>query len=198
MSETKEIDELLTAILGSTIKKRRQELGYSMEKLAQLSAISRSMLGLIESGKTTPSVGILWKLSRSLRTPIADLVPETRTLSPKLIKWKESKVLTPQSKVGLQIRDLSQEKMGRLAVYHLSIPQGKHLLPSAFEAKVDQSIVVLDGEVEFLHNAKVYHLEAGDRLVLNTFEPVSFQVAKQEQANLLWISPLSPSDERRA
>jgi transcriptional regulator with XRE-family HTH domain len=52
--------------LGETLKRRRQLVSLTLRKLSQLSGISPSYLGRIESGERFPSASVLKKIARPL------------------------------------------------------------------------------------------------------------------------------------
>lgn len=77
--------------IGIRIRSQRETLGYSREKLAELSEISNSFLSDIERGERGFSVALLARISKVLglsadyilfgREPAADLSPITDMLS---------------------------------------------------------------------------------------------------------------------
>ncbi|EOQ87347.1 DNA-binding helix-turn-helix protein [Leptospira yanagawae serovar Saopaulo str. Sao Paulo = ATCC 700523] len=181
------VDEVLTVVLGETLKRRRLELGLSMEKLSQLSTVSRGMLGLIESGKTTPSIGILWKLSKTLRIPIAEMIPDLFSQSPRFIPANEGKVWI-SSKNSNKSRVLYQEDRERLNLVEWSMEQGKlnqfQHLPQAHDIKIYQ---VLGASKIKLKN-KTYHLEVGESVFFPISELDSIENESDGLSKFLWIS----------
>lgn len=61
--------------LGKQITKIRKERGLTQEKLAELASIDYSYLNLIENGKRNPSINVITKIARALKTPLNELVP---------------------------------------------------------------------------------------------------------------------------
>ena len=66
----------LAAVVGGHIHQRRKRLGLSLETLARRSQVSRAMLSQIERGRSTPTIGVLWKIARALEAPISALLRE--------------------------------------------------------------------------------------------------------------------------
>lgn len=60
--------------VGHKIKIMRAEKKLTLEQLASLSGVSKSMLSQIERGRTNPTLAILWSLTQSLGIDIADLL----------------------------------------------------------------------------------------------------------------------------
>jgi len=60
----------LPRVLGRKIQKRRKEMELTQEELADKVGISRAYMGYIEQGRNAPSLEVLEKIARVLRTPI--------------------------------------------------------------------------------------------------------------------------------
>jgi transcriptional regulator with XRE-family HTH domain len=61
-------------IVGSNLRRLRKAHGLSLERLAELSGVSRAMLGQIETAKSVPTVSLLWRVADALGVPVATLV----------------------------------------------------------------------------------------------------------------------------
>lgn len=57
---------------GHRIQKRRQELGITQEDLADRVNLSRTHMGHIEQGRRSPSLEVLNKLAKALKTSPKD------------------------------------------------------------------------------------------------------------------------------
>ena len=57
---------------GHRIQKRRQELGITQEELADRVNLSRTHMGHIEQGRRSPSLEVLNKLAKALKTTPKD------------------------------------------------------------------------------------------------------------------------------
>ncbi|HEO8421976.1 helix-turn-helix domain-containing protein [Niallia sp. FSL W8-0635] len=59
--------------VGTVLKKLRKERRLSLENLSEISGVSKLTLGNIERGETNPTIGVLWKISKSLSIPLMAL-----------------------------------------------------------------------------------------------------------------------------
>lgn len=59
--------------IGKKIQRRRKEMGYSQEELAEKIGVSRAYMGFIEQGRNAPSLEVLEKIAKHLKLPISDL-----------------------------------------------------------------------------------------------------------------------------
>jgi len=83
----------LSLIVGRNLRRLRTKRGHSLERLAKLSGVSRAMLGQVETGKSVPSISILWKISSALQVPFATLMAVSETSGPVLLKKEDAKIL---------------------------------------------------------------------------------------------------------
>ncbi len=60
--------------VASNLRRVRQQRGYSLETLARLSGVSRAMLGQIETGKSAPTITLLWKVATALGVSLSELI----------------------------------------------------------------------------------------------------------------------------
>ena len=67
-------DAKLPRVIGNKIRKRRKELKVTQEWLAEKVRISRAYMGYIEQGRNTPSLEVLEKIAKALKTSISELL----------------------------------------------------------------------------------------------------------------------------
>lgn len=65
-------------IVGTNLRRLRKAQGLSLERLAELSGVSRAMLGQIETAKSVPTVSLLWRVADALGVPVTTLVATER------------------------------------------------------------------------------------------------------------------------
>jgi len=62
----------LPKVLGKKIQKRRKELELTQEDVAHKVGISRAYMGYIEQSRYAPSLEVLEKVAKALKSPISD------------------------------------------------------------------------------------------------------------------------------
>lgn len=79
--------------LGTTLRAVRTARGLSLAQVAKETGISRSLLSLIETGRSDITVGRLTRLARLYELRIVDLVPEPRRPDPIVVRADDRQVL---------------------------------------------------------------------------------------------------------
>ena len=73
---TNENANLLNAKLGKTIRKYREKLGISQEKLANIAALDRTYIGGVERGERNITINSLKRISDALEVKMSDLLKD--------------------------------------------------------------------------------------------------------------------------
>jgi transcriptional regulator with XRE-family HTH domain len=64
----------LPVVLGRNLKRLRTRQGYSLDRLAELSGVSRAMIGQIETAKSVPTISLLSRVAKALDVEFASLL----------------------------------------------------------------------------------------------------------------------------
>lgn len=154
----------------------RAEHGWSLDELAQKSAVSRASLSRIEKGDVSPTASVLGKLcvafgvtlSRLMQMVEEDFVPLVRRADQEV--WTDPdtgyrrRLLSPTS------RQLSGE------VVEVEIDPGQRIVFGGSPRDgLEHHLVMLDGALSMKIDGQTHHLKAGDCLRYqlrggNTFE----------------------------
>ena len=85
----------LPAVLGRNLRRLRTSQGHSLERLAKQSGVSRAMLGQIETGKSVPTIALLWKVANALHVPpFANLLQTEVARGPVVLRGGDAKLLS--------------------------------------------------------------------------------------------------------
>jgi len=68
----------LEAILGSNVRRLRRSVGLTQEDLAAEIGIDMRYLGGIERGQENPSLSVIGRIAKALKTPAASLLTDQR------------------------------------------------------------------------------------------------------------------------
>lgn len=68
----------LSTIIGRNLYEIRKKKNYSLDKVADLTGVSKPMLGQIERGISNPSVALLWKIASGLNVSLSYFIEESK------------------------------------------------------------------------------------------------------------------------
>src|SRR5450432_4829955 len=74
------------------LREHRKRREMSLDQLAQLTGVSRAALSQIETRKTNPTIGVIWKIASGLGIPFSDLIGESQA-PVSVLRREETQVL---------------------------------------------------------------------------------------------------------
>lgn len=91
--------------VGDALRRIRKARGLSLAQVAESTGISRSLLSLIETGRSDITIGRLSRLAQLYDIRLADLVPEPRHADPVVVRADDRRGLHYRSE-GIEIEIL--------------------------------------------------------------------------------------------
>ncbi len=164
----------LAPAVGDNLKRLRQAANLSLEKLANLSGVSRAMLSQVELGQSTPTIGVVWKIARALNVPFSALIATQSVAGTRVLRAKKAKLLT-SSDGGFTSRALfPYEEPRRVEFYELRLAAraAEHADPHA--PGTTENIVVSQGSLELRAGDETHLLETGDAVLFEADTPHSY------------------------
>ena len=150
-------------LLPARLKEARREQGLSLDAVAKLSGVSRSMVSQIERGESSPTIATLWNLTRALQVDFAGLLEESSS-EDRIDTIRNAQVPSIDNMVqGCRIRILSPpEEAGKHEVYDLRFDEGGQLDSQPHKRGAREQLTVTEGEIEITSGAARDRLSAGD------------------------------------
>jgi transcriptional regulator with XRE-family HTH domain len=160
-------------LIGPNLKKARGQSGLSLSKTAELTGVSKAMLGQIERGESSPTMATIWKLCRGLRLPLTALIGPATTTSP-LGPFDEP--APDQGNAGPLYQTLFpfDPKTGCEVFLHDLSPHWEHLTDAHSEG-VTEDIFVIEGAVEILVGDDWVRVESGQALRFSADRPHGYR-----------------------
>lgn len=138
----------LSQVLGHNLRRLRTKQGHSLERLAKLSGVSRAMLSLIETGKSAPTINLLWRISTALEVPFATLLGNQNAHGTVVLRACDAKVLN-SSPGGFSSRALFPfDGERKVEFYELRLAPGHVERAEAHAPGTVENIVVTKGALE--------------------------------------------------
>lgn len=174
MSEKSSAD--LTKRIADRLRGLRSERGYTLEELAQLSGVSRSMISAIERAENSPTALLLERLAAQLGVSLAALFDAPAAAGdPVARRADQAEWRDPSS--GYLRRSVSPTGVETpIRLVEVEFPAGGRVTydTGARAARIDQQVWVLDGVLDVTVGDETHHLEAGDCLAFQLDRPTGF------------------------
>jgi transcriptional regulator with XRE-family HTH domain len=167
-------DDVGAADLGrrvaENLRQRRKARGMSLDDLARASGVSRAALSQIETCKSNPTVGVLWKVAVGLGVPFAELIGAPRS-GAVLLRRGDAQVL--RSADGrLESRPLAPAGTSPLVeLYELRLGARSTHASEPHAPGTHELLVVLSGQLKMHVDGETYELAAGDSVAFAADRP---------------------------
>ncbi|SDX70426.1 transcriptional regulator, XRE family with cupin sensor [Ruegeria halocynthiae] len=159
---TDKTDDILTR-LPARLKEARRAQGLSLEAVANLSGVSRSMVSQIERGESSPTISTLWNLTRALQVDFAGLLEDSKTTDQIEVLRKSEVPSIDNMGENCRIRILSPpEEAGGHEVYDIQLDKDGALNSQPHARGAREQLTVLEGAVRVTSGAAVSELRQGD------------------------------------
>lgn len=155
--------DTMNLIVAKNIKRLREENKLSMDELAKLSGVSKSMLAQIERGDGNPTISTLWKLSNGMKVPFDAL-----TVRPKvpceIVKTSE---MQPILEDGGKVKNYSifpDDENRRFAVYYLELEPGSYWQSEPHLRGTTEFITVFCGAIQIEADDQQFAVGKGESI----------------------------------
>ncbi len=172
--------------IASALKTLRKDRGWSLDKAAQETGVSKAMLGQIEREESSPTIATLWKIATGFKTSFSSFI-ETRSESMRL-ESPETLHRTAQAQEinssGTKLSVTSifpYDKKLKCEIFKIEFPaKYEHL--SLPHPGVIEDILVIEGTIEILVEDVWKSVQKGEGLRFNADKNHGYRNASAEKA----------------
>ena len=159
---TDDLDPVLSQ-LPARLKEARRAQGLSLDAVAKLSGVSRSMVSQIERGESSPTIATLWNLTRALQVDFAGLLEDASPSHQiETIRASQRPSIDKRGE-GCRILILSPpEEAGVFELYELQFSAGGVLESKPHRRGAREQLTVIDGQIELTSGEATDTLHIGD------------------------------------
>lgn len=152
----------VAALVGDNLRRLRTRNGLSLERLAKMSGVSRAMLGQVELGRSTPTIGLLWKVARALNTPFSAFLGTPGETGLRILRGHRSKWLRSANdrfscRALFPFDQPRREEFYEIRLAAHSIEEAEPHAPGTTE-----NLVLAKGVLDILVGGEWQRLECGD------------------------------------
>ena len=151
----------ITDRLAASLREARRAQGLSLDAVAKLSGVSRSMVSQIERGESSPTVATLWNLTQALQVDFAGLLDGKPQAGIDVTRAAAAPVIARAP--GVRIRILSPaEAVGEHEVYDLTFAAAAVLDSDPHSPGCREHLTVIDGPLTVTSGDDTTTLGPGD------------------------------------
>jgi transcriptional regulator with XRE-family HTH domain len=173
----------LTLLVAQNLKWIREEKKLSLDKLAELTGVSKSMLGQIERGESSPTISTVWKISNGLKVSFTDLLNAPQLDRTVVSKQAVNPLLEDEGRYRLY-PFFPIEVGRRFEIYTVEIEAGGCLAAEAHPEGTQEFLTVFQGEVTIEVQNQVFSIAEGDAMRFRADRPHSYRNSGQGLAKI--------------
>jgi transcriptional regulator with XRE-family HTH domain len=165
----------LAPVVGGTLRRLRTRRGLSLERLAQISGVSRAMLGQIELGQSAPTINVLWKIARALEVTFSALISARTQSGALVLRSADAKILTSKDRTFTSRALFPFDEPRRVEFYELRLAAGSIEEADAHPPGTSENLVVTAGSLEIDVAGDTHRLEPGDSILFEADTPHAYR-----------------------
>lgn len=160
-------------IIAKNLKAIRESKKLSLEKVAELTGVSKTMIGQIERGESAPTITTIWKIANGLKVSFTSLInhPQPDT---KIVLRSDIQTLSEDNGKYRVYPHFPFEDEKRFEVYSVEIDQGGFLSADAHMEGTEELLTIFDGELTIRVNNEEYTVKSGDSIRFKADRPHSY------------------------
>ncbi len=142
--------QTINSYLATTLKALRNQKGWSLDKAAQETGVSKAMIGQIERGESSPTIATLWKIASGFNISLSTFLEPTPQSQGAVFR-KPDELRQQPATDGMLVASLFpfEERFG-FEMFELTLLPNYERLSEPHETGVTEHVIVLSGTMEVL------------------------------------------------
>lgn len=162
--------------IGESLKALRKKQGWSLDRTAQETGVSKAMLGQIERGESSPTIATLWKIASGFQTSLSALLePETTGFQGVQVRSAEQIRHQPAKDSMLLASLFPYDERFRFEWLELTLPIAYEHYSQPHLQGVIEHVVVLQGEIELFIEQEWRAFSKGDAVRFAADQPHGYR-----------------------
>ena len=155
--------ENLNELIGENLKRLRADKGLSLDAVAKLSGVSKSMLGQIERGEVNPTISTVWRIANGLKVSFTSLVTRPVDDSEVVLRAETEPVVEDNGKCrNYPVFPFDAER--GFEMYALEMDSGGYLQADPHPAGTHEFVTLHAGRLAVRVAEDEHVLECGDSI----------------------------------
>ncbi len=174
-------------IIGNNLKHIRSQKQFSLDKVSEMTGVSKGMLAQIERGVSNPTIAILWKIATGLNVSFSYFMEEMdEELPPVISKSGISPFLEEDGKMKVYPL-FPYDNIRKFEMFTIVLESDCIHRSEAHAQGVEEYIIMNKGSMLLIVGDKKIILKAGDAIRYKADVPHQYINEKQEKAEFQHI-----------
>jgi transcriptional regulator with XRE-family HTH domain len=178
--------EHLNQLVGENLKRIRADKGLSLDAVAKLSGVSKSMLGQIERAEVNPTISTLWRIANGLKVSFTALVTRPQDESEIVARSEIEPLVEDGGKVrNYPVFPFDAER--GFEMYYVEFDAGAYLHADAHSSGTQEFITLHAGQLAVRVAEEEHVLGCGDSIRFKADAPHSYHNPGAETISLTMV-----------
>ncbi|MBJ8151717.1 MULTISPECIES: helix-turn-helix domain-containing protein [Bacillus cereus group] len=165
--------EEIQLILAKNLKSIREKEKLSLEKVSQLTGVSKTMIGQIERGDSSPTITTIWKIANGLKVSFTSLINNPKP-DTKVVLRNDVQVLSEDNGKYKVYPSFPFQDDRNFEIYMVEIDTEGKLSSEAHKEGTEEFITVFEGKLTIDINDCQYTLNNGDSIRFKADRPHTY------------------------
>lgn len=150
--------EQISLKIGERLKEIRNTRHLTLDEAAELTGVSKPMLGQIERGRSSPTINVLWKISTGLKIPLSFFCRQTETEY--TVSGLDEKEVITEEDGGMRAYPLFPfDPVRNLEVFYIEFDAGVQHDSMPHVEGVEEYVFLVQGKLKMLIGGKEVFLQ---------------------------------------
>ena len=147
------------------LKSLRQKQGWSLDKAAKATGVSKAMLGQIEREESSPTISTLWKIATGFQTSFSSFIEEIQSdINQPVYRTGQAQPLHPDDEKIRILPLFPFEPQLNFEMFIIELLPGCEQLSPPHKQGVIEHVIVVEGRMEVFLNNSWQALYSGEGL----------------------------------
>lgn len=150
--------------VGQKIQAFRRKQGMTLQRLSELTHLSKSLLSKIENGKVSSPVSTLFKIAQAFQAKVADFFDEGDAKRP-LVIVKKGDGFKFREKMPYWVYEceaLAYNRQNKIMEPFIAVTNRRSAGKVFFTHPGEEVLFVLEGRMKFIHGGQEWYIRKGD------------------------------------
>lgn len=166
--------------IATALKTLRKERGWSLDKAALETGVSKAMLGQIERAESSPTISTLWKIASGFNVPFSLFIAEDRTTPGR----GQTKTLHPSDDKIKVLPIFPFDDRLKCEIFLIELLPGCEHISPAHQPNVVEHVLVAEGSMEVFSDAEWKQLTKGQGLRFDASQPHGYRNFSEQSSTI--------------